>query len=489
MFRLNHEEDLKKFTTHNLFRIRSEVKVFKMAYHRHTSRAERSEMARQVMWIREQQQARAYAFPPAFAPDGRLRETEPNRYMQLLRLHYGYRASLEDLTLELRTEDEDGEVSERLKVGEVFSVDLQWTEVEAIRVHLIAMRPNTDRVAEHYQVYDLGVSGVAVTIPRQAWDNWRQWGHSVVEGVPVDQRLLFLALGDRHQIGNMNIEEFTRMTCDQVEALMDRFVPGLMLVRPSLFEAGLVEGPVKPPTPPIVDLSRDSSNSGDEDSQNPGLRRPYMQPRGSGRGSFARGNFSIGTLPGPRGRGAGYQHLSQRMTQIVTPGSVKGRGPRSRNEGLDVPKVPQSPVDVIHLGPDGKPLPKKIVENMERLFLECVHGGSFPNTPETVEAQGGESSKSLLEEMTVEEAIENDFSIDSRDTSICNISGVTSFQESTSGSSLSEWEGPGVIPLDDSIEIFFADKVNASAIYDVSTDSSVLEVKGGQTNVITPMDV
>ena len=457
-----------------------------MAYHRHTSRAERSEMARQIMWIREQQQSRAYAFPPAFAPDGRLREVEPNRYMQLLRLHYGYRASLEDLTLELRKEDEDGEVTERQKVGEGFSVDLQWTEVKAIRVHLVAMRANTERVAEHYQVYDLGVSGVALSIPRQAWDNWRQWGHSVVEGVPVDQRLLFLALGDRHQIGNMNIEEFTRMSCDQVESLMDRFVPGLMLVRPSLFEAGLVEGPVKPPTPPIVDLSRDSSNSGDEDSQRPGLRRPNLQPRGSGRGSFARGNFSIGTLPGPRGRGAGYQHLSQRITQVVTPGSTKGRGPRSRQESLEVPK---SPVDFIHLGPDGKPLPKKIVENMEKLLIGCVHGGSNHFTPGKAKPTSDDNSKSLIEEMTAEDAVEEDFSMDSRDTSICNISGVTSFQDPTSGSSLSDWEGPGAIPLDDSIEIFFADKVNASQIYDVSTDSSVLEVKGGQTNAVLPMDV
>ena len=126
---------------------------------------------------------------------------------------------------------------------------------------------------------------------------------------------------------------------------------------------------------------------------------------------------------------------------------------------------------------------------MEWLFLECVHGGSYPSAPENAKTHEEDHSKSFLEEMTAEEAIENDFSMDSRDTSICNISGVTSFQESTSGSSLSEWEGPGVIPLDDSIEIFFADKVNASAIYDVSTDSSVLEVKGGQTNVITPMDV
>ena len=66
---------------------------------------------------------------------------------------------------------------------------------------------------------------------------------------------------------------------------------------------------------------------------------------------------------------------------------------------------------------------------------------------------------------------------------------MTSFQEPTSGSSLSDWEGPEAIPLDDLIEIFFADKVNASQIYDVSTYSSMLEAKGGQTNAVLPMDV
>ena len=170
----------------------------------------------------------------------------------------------------------------------------------------------------------------------------------------------------------------------------------------------------------------------------------------------------------------------------MTPGSTKGRGPRSRQESLEVPK---SPVDFIHLGPDGKPLPKKIVENMEKLLIGCVHGGSNHFTPGKANPKSDDNSKSLIEEMTAEDAVEEDFSMDSRDTSICNISGVTSFQDPTSGSSLSDWEGPGAIPLDDSIEIFFADKVNASQIYDVSTDSSVLEVKGGQTNAVLPMDV
>ena len=37
------------------------------------------EMVETNRWIREQQMARAFAFPVAFAPDGRLRETTPNQ--------------------------------------------------------------------------------------------------------------------------------------------------------------------------------------------------------------------------------------------------------------------------------------------------------------------------------------------------------------------------------------------------------------------------
>ena len=52
-------------------------------------------------------------------------------------------------------------------------------------------------------------------------------------------------------------------------------------------------------------------------------------------------------------------------------------------------------------------------------FIESIHGGSSLRAPENAQTHDEDLSKSLLEEMTAEEAIENDFSMDSRDTSIC----------------------------------------------------------------------
>ena len=130
--------------------------------------------------------------------------------------------------------DEVGEPMNRVKVGEVYSVDFFWTEYESIRLHVIATRPNHGMVVEHYQVFDMGRSGVAVTVPRRAWDNWRQWAHDKTEGIHIDKRMVYLAIGDRAQIGNMSLEEFARLTCDQVEFLTERMTPGMMLVRPSM---------------------------------------------------------------------------------------------------------------------------------------------------------------------------------------------------------------------------------------------------------------
>ena len=118
------------------------------------------------MLIRESQMARAYAFPHAYAPEGKLREVEPISYMRVMSQHYAFRTSQQDLTLELREEDENGEIAIRTKVGDAYSVDLYWDTYETIRLHLIAVRPNHDRAVEHYQVFDMGAAG---NLPMTRW--------------------------------------------------------------------------------------------------------------------------------------------------------------------------------------------------------------------------------------------------------------------------------------------------------------------------------
>ena len=414
------------------------------------------------MCIRESQMARAYAFPHSYAPDGRLREACPNHYMTLMDMHYSFRKSSEDLTLELTQVDEVGEPIERVKVGEVYSVDFFWTEYETIRLHIIATRPNHGMVVEHYQVFDLGRSGVAFTVSGRAWENWRQWAHEKVGGVHIDKRMVFLAIGDRSQIGNMSLDEFADLTCDQVEALTERMVPGLMLVRPSMEEAGLVEYEATPRTPPpVVELSS-SSSSGSGSSKKPkGEKRKNVASNSRGtRGTFARG---------------------------------KARVSRPRRDQGQVEE------EALHLAPDGKPLPPKVVENLKTLLTECILGHE-----EVWTVDEGKGEKEKDETIDVDDEVEDEeentsdppsgddhFSVDDsgKETSICDISGVSSFQRESISTSSTDWMGPGPMPMNDSVEVFLAKKLVETEVVNISTDSSVLDVSKGQMSGITEMEI
>ena len=101
------------------------------------------------MLIREHQRKMAYAFPVAYAPDGRLRETSMSHYMAAMRLYYQYNKSLEDLTLELRQDSETGTSRKYATVGTVYSADFFWTKQETIRLHLVAVDENVVRGTDH----------------------------------------------------------------------------------------------------------------------------------------------------------------------------------------------------------------------------------------------------------------------------------------------------------------------------------------------------
>ena len=166
-------------------------------------------------------------------------------------MYYRYNKSSEDLTLELRQELRDGRDIKYATVGVVYSVDLFWSELETIRLHLIAARMYNNHVVEHYNVYDMGEAGNAYSIPALAWDNWRILGQRGSEGIHVDKRLLFLVLGDRSQILNMKIDEFCRMSATQVEQLQEeaakqRFEAGLPdVILDNLFVFNSKKGTIK----------------------------------------------------------------------------------------------------------------------------------------------------------------------------------------------------------------------------------------------------
>ena len=250
-----------------------------------------------------------------------------------------------------------GEVVSYVKVGEAFSVDFKWNEYESIRLHLVAIWKNNDRMTEHYQVIDFGVAGLGFTIPNQAWENWRILGRKEVTGVPIDIRMVYMLIGDRNQIGAMSLEEFAHMTCDQVEALTRNMVPGMNLNRPTIEEARMEEIPDTSTPPPVIELMSSSSSSGSESKphsssrvgKTPKGRRP-LNPKDATRGASWRNK--TGPIPST------YQHMIP---------------PKPFNfKAWNLPRYLDDPPR--YLDAEGKPFSREIAMNLEKLFTECVHG-------------------------------------------------------------------------------------------------------------------
>ena len=102
-----------------------------------------------------------------------------------------------------------------------------------------------------------------------------------------------------------------------------------------------------------------------------------------------------------------------------------------------------------------------------------------------------ESEESFWEETSVEDSLEQ-----SRDASgVFDITGVSTLnsssikeEEDTKLTSVSDEDGP--LPMDDSVEVFLAKKLNKSQVVNVSSSSSgVLELSKGKTSDSSMMDL
>ena len=408
------------------------------------------------VFIRESQKARAYSFPHAFAPNGKLQSEEVHNYMEVMKQYYEYNSRDQDLILELKELGEDNEVRQIWKVGEVYSADFYWTEYETIRLHLIAVRPYYNHCVEHYHVFDLGSAGNAYTIPMHAWDNWRIWAHDKAEGIHIDKRIIYMAIGDRSQIENMSLEEFSNLTCDEVEALQDKLTPGMHLVRPSIEEACLHEIPETKTSPPVVDLL--SSSSGSDNGRKEEKQEEAEEQKWGFRGNELKARNKARRSRDPRQTG----------------GRMKGG--KKGGRGAKTPRIATFP-----LRPNGLPYPTEVLEKMTKLFTECVTGVSPPRSfPVLLSPTLDETSQSI---QSVPDSSDGDTSngdYRKRDSSYDNVSGIEYLDDST-----------GPLPRQDSVEVFLAKMANESQIVNISTstDGSMQADTRGQTSDGAEMEV
>ena len=351
------------------------------------------------------------------------------------------------------------------------------------------------------QVYDMGEAGNAYTLPALAWDNWRILGNSQPEGVHVDKRLLYLVLGDRSQILNMTLDEFCRLNATQVEQLQDRLRPGMHLVRPTIEEACLNEVPEVLESPirchPIVELS---SSSSDSEVRDPPSERGEDQPSTSA--SFARGRGGTSTRRRRGGFCRGTSLPGSKRSLFMAnkpPPPFTHRGPRGPLSKEQVERMTQIFNDVMW-SHDPKAQPKPKLKDDPRPAEEgrrsTIPGPAKPATESpkevtpdqspTLSERSHEEFIPYLEETSVEEDGEDEG----------DISGISSLAEVSmasgiySGSSSTDWNGPGPLPMDDSVEVFLAKCLSEGDIVNVSTsDDGGANLSKGQASVSDLMDI
>ena len=431
------------------------------------------------VFLRETQQSRAYRLPAQFAPRGRLREEPRLAYMDVVQQFYQYGTDDEEVTLQLwDTKGPNGEARLIANVGEVFSLDLEWTRRDTIRVHLIGTRPCPNDVHIYYEVFDLGDCGVAYTVPMRAFDNWRTWSQGdKIEGIPLDKRLLFIAVGDRAKLGNMDLDDFAKLNKDQVLSVMEGHSYGNLLVRPSVEDAGLDERPrSKSRSPPCITLSSNSSG----DSTPPAPSSPSAGPSsGASRDGSKKSGKSSSLWQDARNRFQRYAGGSSSSTKKkLFQGTLDKEEEKSLRELLLPVFLPK--------------LVKKEEFQTSQTLMQAQ--AKFEEIP-VVDLQ--KTASSLSSELDWADLSNLSSDLDYLDVTDDDVGPASEEWSGTSGcetpsdkdSTMSAVEkyfsrdsGQGPLPAMDTMDLFLAKKVNESQIVNISTDDSVLDVSRGKTS-------
>ena len=429
------------------------------------------EIEENCLLIRETQIDRSLKFPREFAPIGYLKQTGEHHYLKLMDYCYTYgKAKGGDeviLYLACKNTKTNGKMERIKSVGEVFSIDLEWSAKDVIRIHLIAIEPCGTMVTSHYEVYDVGVAGVAFSIPKEAWENWRMWINAW-EGIPIDKRMLYLALGDRDRIANLTLEEFAKLDFTVIKQLLSNREPGQRMVRPTMEEAGLATKKATPP--PVINLDTSSSSSSGSSG------RDQKSPEAPKSGEKRKWLGSIMT----RGR----LHKMKSSPRPRTPPPSTSRNLFNRPGIVD----------------DLTPMQR---EGIQRMIENCVLVKAPASRPPRAKMAAEGMGRMDAEEDSMEESSD----VRESDTMSCpddfspNCSGMFEFSMSSATSSVAVMSDTtrsspeileervsryeqlyGPLPVNDSIDVFLSKRVNDSQIVDVSTTESEAEARQGKAS-------
>ena len=302
-----------------------------------------------------------------------------------------------------------------------------------------------------------------------------------MEGVPLDKRLIFIAVGDRAQLGHIELEVFARLEKEQILTMMDNHRYGQRLLRPTIEDAGLDERR-KSESPPVVTLTSSDSNG------SPPPPPPYDEgpSSSSGGGVWGALKSSIKASQGARSRILKFskaskepskkklfqgaldkeeeERLREMMIPIVLPTLFK-REEFQTSQAIKLAQVKFEEIPVHDLQKTASSLASEL--DMAALSDDL-----------DLDMSGMTDELDFLE-VTNEDIGYCHETTDGGSTSGCDTPSdkdTTRSADSKENTFMSHGAYLGPLPEMDTLDLFLAKKVNESQIINISTDESVLEV-------------
>ena len=125
-----------------------------------------------------------------------------------------------------------------------------------------------------------------------------------------------------------------------------------------------------------------------------------------------------------------------------------------------------------------------------KVFVDDVNG-KVEEIPKAVKFATPSKDEEEEGDVSVTESFQEETSVEDVDSDITGVSAISSVNTSVNNrskrTSSSDWSCP--LPMDDSVEVFLAKRINNSQVVNVSTDSSsVLEISKGKVSDSSLMD-
>ena len=174
---------------------------------------------------------------------------------QWYRFHWAPERNYPEVVLQLWNKPIGREPTLRGEAGDLYRPHLDLPNGETFPVHIIVKSKEAEEdpgLTIQYSVFDLGSLEKGFTVDLEAWQNYLLFREESNKQ-DLDMRLLYHAVCNRWETGDMTLIEFAQLDVEAIKNLINGMMPGGDYPRPSVREAMLATEPAAPePTPEML---------------------------------------------------------------------------------------------------------------------------------------------------------------------------------------------------------------------------------------------